>query len=77
MKKNEPSEVKDCFESINRATFAFNQVLDGAIFQPVASAHRVLPSPVKSGVSNSLENLTNLVSRNTNRDYILIFPYFA
>ena len=62
MTKNKPAEVKDCFESINRATFAFNQVLDGAIFQPVASAYRVLPSPVKSGVSNSLENLTNLVT---------------
>ena len=25
LKKNEPSEVNDCFEKINRATFAFNQ----------------------------------------------------
>ena len=61
IKKNQPAEVKDCFENINRATFAFNQALDGAIFKPVASAYRVLPSPVKSGVSNSLENLSNLV----------------
>ena len=62
IKKNQPAEVKDCFEKINRATFAFNQALDGAIFKPVASAYRVLPSPVKSGVSNSLENLSNLVT---------------
>ena len=62
LKKNEPSEVKDCFEKINRATFAFNQVLDGVIFKPVASAYRVLPSPVKTGVSNSLDNLSNLVT---------------
>ena len=62
MKKNNPSEVKDCFEGINRATFAFNQVLDGIIFQPVASAYRVLPSPVKTGVSNSLDNLSNLIT---------------
>ena len=62
IKKNQPAEVKDCFETINRATFAFNQALDGAIFKPVASAYRVLPSPVKSGVSNSLENLSNLVT---------------
>ena len=62
IKKNQPAEVKDCFESINRATFAFNQALDGAIFKPVASAYRVLPSPVKSGVSNSIENLSNLVT---------------
>ena len=62
LKKNEPSEVKDCFETLNRATFAFNQVLDGIIFKPVASAYRILPSPVKSGVSNSLDNLSNLVT---------------
>ena len=62
LKKNKPSEIKDCFENINRATFAFNQALDGVIFKPVASAYRVLPTPVKSGVSNSLDNLSNLVT---------------
>ena len=62
LKKNQPSDVKDCFESINRVTFAFNQTLDGIIFKPVASIYRVLPSPVKSGVSNSLDNLSNLVT---------------
>ena len=62
LKKNEPSEIKDCFENLNRATFAFNQVLDGIVFKPVASAYRVLPVPVKSGVSNSLDNLSNLVT---------------
>ena len=62
LKKNQPSEVKDCFEKINRATFAFNEVLDGVIFKPIAGAYRVLPTPVKSGVSNSLDNLSNLVT---------------
>ena len=62
LKKNEPSEVKDCFETVNRATFALNQVLDGVIFKPVASVYKKLPSPVKSGVSNSLDNLSNLVT---------------
>jgi phospholipid-binding lipoprotein MlaA len=62
LKKNEPSEVGDCFENVNRATFAFNQTLDGAIFKPVASVYKKLPSPVKSGVSNSLDNLSNLVT---------------
>ena len=62
LKKNEPSEIKDCFENLNRATFAFNQVLDGIVFKPIASAYRVLPIPVKSGVSNSLDNLSNLVT---------------
>ena len=62
LKKNQPTEVKDCFENLNRATFAFNQALDGILFQPVASAYRVLPAPVKTGVSNSLDNLSTLVT---------------
>tara|TARA_B000000441_G_C21379742_1_gene143336 strand:+ start:94 stop:489 length:396 start_codon:yes stop_codon:yes gene_type:complete len=62
LEKNQPAEVKDCFEKINRATFAFNQTLDGIIFKPVASVYRVLPSPVKNGVSNSLNNLSNVVT---------------
>ena len=62
LKKNQPTEVKDCFESLNRATFAFNQALDGVLFKPVASAYRILPSPIKAGVSNSLDNLSNLVT---------------
>ena len=62
LKKNEPSEIKDCFEGVNRATFAFNQALDGLIFKPVASVYKKIPSPIKSGVSNSLNNLSNLVT---------------
>jgi len=62
LKKNQPSEVNDCFEKINRATFAFNQSLDGVIFQPVASLYRKLPSPAKKGVSNSLDNLSHLLT---------------
>ena len=62
LKKNNPAEVKDCFEGLNRATFAFNQALDGIIFKPVASVYKKFPSPVKSGVSNSLDNLSNLVT---------------
>ena len=62
LKKNEPSEIKECFEKLNRATFAFNQTLDGIVFKPVANVYRILPSPVKTGVSNSLDNLSNLVT---------------
>ena len=62
LEKNQPAEVKDCFESLNRATFAFNQALDGILFKPVASAYRILPSPIKAGVSNSLDNLSSLVT---------------
>tara|TARA_A100001011_G_C14284749_1_gene833128 strand:+ start:942 stop:1730 length:789 start_codon:yes stop_codon:yes gene_type:complete len=62
LKKNNPSNVKDCFEGLNRATFAFNQTLDGILFEPVAKAYRILPSPVRTGVGNSLNNLSNLVT---------------
>ena len=62
LSKKNPSEVKDCFESVNRATFKFNQVLDGAIFEPVAKAYRVLPSPIRNGTSNALINLSNLIT---------------
>ena len=60
--KNNPSEVKDCSEGFNRATFALNQGLDKVIFKPVASVYRKLPSPIKTGVSNSLSNLSNVVT---------------
>jgi phospholipid-binding lipoprotein MlaA len=54
--------TKDCFESVNRATFKFNQVLDGVIFKPIAKAYRILPSPVKSGTNNLLDNLSSLIT---------------
>ena len=59
-KKNKPT--KDCFEKINRATFALNQGLDKAIFKPVAKGYRTLPAPVKSSTSNVLNNLSNLIT---------------
>mgnify|MGYP006237499733 CR=1 FL=1 len=62
LKKNKPSEIKDCSEKFNRATFAFNKALDGIVFQPVASVYRTLPKPLRKGVSNSLDNLSNLVT---------------
>ena len=55
-------EIKDCFEGVNRATFKFNQVLDGVVFEPLAKAYRVLPSPVRAGTSNALDNLSTLVT---------------
>ena len=59
-KKNKP--IKDCFEPLNRATFALNQGLDKIIFRPVAKAYRVLPSPVRTVTSNALDNLSTLVT---------------
>jgi phospholipid-binding lipoprotein MlaA len=59
-KKSKP--VKDCFESINRATFAVNKGLDRIVFEPVAKVYRFLPSPVRAGTSNALTNLSSLVT---------------
>ena len=62
LKKNNPAEVKECWEGFNKASFALNQGLDKIIFKPVASVYKSLPTPVKSGVSNSLNNLSNVVT---------------
>ena len=62
IKANDPSNIKDCHEKLNRFTFAVNKKLDDIIFEPVAKTFRVLPSPIRNGVSNSLNNLSNLVT---------------
>jgi phospholipid-binding lipoprotein MlaA len=59
-KKNKTT--KDCFEPINRASFALNQGLDKVIFKPVAKGYRNLPSPVRTGTSNVLDNLSSLIT---------------
>ena len=59
-KTNKP--VKDCFEPLNRVTFAVNMGLDKVVFKPVAKAYRVLPSPIRNGTSNALDNISNLVT---------------
>ena len=60
--KSDAEEVKDCFEGLNRATFAFNQGLDKAILKPIANGYRKLPMPIRTGTSNVLSNLSNLVT---------------
>ena len=61
-KTKKPEVVKDCFEGLNRATFSLNQGLDKAIFKPVAKGYRKLPSPVRNGTSNALENISSLIT---------------
>ena len=62
LSKNKPKNIKDCFETLNRGTFALNQGLDKVIFKPVAKAYRSLPSPVRTGTNNVLVNLSSLVT---------------
>ena len=61
-KNNGQVEVRDCFEKVNRGIFAFNQVLDKVIFKPLAKGYRVFPQPIRSGTSNALSNLGNVVT---------------
>ena len=62
-KNNENNkEIKDCFETVNRGIFAFNQGLDKVFFKPIAKGYRTLPQPIRSGTSNVLSNLTNVVT---------------
>ena len=60
--KKQPKPVKDCFETVNRGVFAFNQALDNVIFEPVAKGYRYIPSPIRTGTSNTLSNLSNLIT---------------
>ena len=62
LSKKNPGQVKDCFEKLNRGTFALNQGLDKAILKPVAKAYRNLPSPVRTGTGNVLVNLSSLIT---------------
>jgi len=62
LSKKNSGEVKDCFESLNRGSFVLNQGLDKVIFKPVAKAYRSLPTPVRTGTSNVLVNLSSLIT---------------
>jgi phospholipid-binding lipoprotein MlaA len=62
LKKNQPKEIKDCFEKLNRITFAFNQRLDKAIIKPIAKEYRNLPDPIQKGTRNAVTNLSSLIT---------------
>ena len=53
----------DPLEPMNRSIYAFNEKLDNAVAKPVATGYRdVVPSPVRTGVSNFFGNLGDLWS---------------
>ena len=62
LSKNTNGQVKDCFEGINRAVFSFNKGLDNLLIKPIAKGYRHLPSPVRTGTGNVLENLSSLIT---------------
>jgi phospholipid-binding lipoprotein MlaA len=55
---NGKPDPSDRFERFNRSVYKFNTVLDHAILRPTARAYvRVVPQPVRTGVSNVISNL--------------------
>jgi len=62
LSKEQPEEIKDCFEKLNRVTFSFNQKLDKTIIKPVAKSYRNLPDPIQKGAGNAVTNLSNLIT---------------
>jgi phospholipid-binding lipoprotein MlaA len=55
---NSPRAPQDPWESWNRGVYKVNDKLDRAIAKPVAKTYvRVVPHPIRTGVSNFFENL--------------------
>jgi len=54
---------RDPLEPFNRGVYGFNDAVDRSLVKPVATAYRdVLPSPVRTGVSNFFANLQDVWS---------------
>lgn len=52
-------DPRDPFEPVNRKIYAFNDTLDRYALRPTAVAYRDhVPSPIRSGVGNFLDNLS-------------------
>ncbi|MHB1358857.1 MAG: MlaA family lipoprotein [Rhodocyclaceae bacterium] len=52
---------KDPIEGFNRAMYGFNEAVDTVVIKPVAQGYDyVLPSPVRTGVTNFFGNLADL-----------------
>ncbi|MBA3031833.1 MAG: VacJ family lipoprotein [Gammaproteobacteria bacterium] len=52
---------KDPIEGFNRAMYGFNEAVDAVVIKPVAQGYDyVLPSPVRTGVTNFFGNIADL-----------------
>ncbi|MCE3255567.1 MAG: VacJ family lipoprotein [Rickettsiaceae bacterium] len=51
-------KIYDPFESFNRKTFAFNEMLDKNIALPVVMQYRKVPKVVRNSVNNFVNNIT-------------------
>lgn len=56
-----PGVAHDPWERMNRATYAFNETVDGLIIKPVAVGYdKVVPNVVQRGVSNFFSNIDDV-----------------
>jgi phospholipid-binding lipoprotein MlaA len=52
-------DPRDPFERFNRTTFKVNDAVDRAVIRPIAVGYqKVTPQPIRTGVSNFMDNLT-------------------
>lgn len=57
------ADGRDPFESLNRTVFMFNEGVDAALLKPTAKVYQeVLPSTVRTGVSNFFANISDVWS---------------
>lgn len=58
---NHPYEPQDPLQTVNRATFAFNNQFDRFILKPLATGYKkITPTPVRDGVNNFYWNLAEI-----------------
>jgi phospholipid-binding lipoprotein MlaA len=53
----ELKKINDPIEPANRFIFDFNQTLDKAIFKPITGVYRIIPSFIRKGVHNFIDNI--------------------
>src|SRR5215472_13764521 len=57
------SDVRDPWERMNRATYAFNDKFDKALFRPVARGYRAaVPHVVQAGIRNAFDNVDTTIT---------------
>ena len=57
------ADARDPWESMNRRIYSFNDVLDNVAIKPAAEVYvNVVPSPVRKGIHNFLDNLGDVWS---------------
>jgi phospholipid-binding lipoprotein MlaA len=57
-----PPRTYDPWERLNRFSYRFNARFDEAIFLPVAQGYRWIPAPIRTGVHNIFDNLSEVDS---------------